>query len=180
MLNCFVDVASISRAHLLFPEYNLKTVPEKQSASLFIYLKLLQHVLDFQLSSLPLARILLTPPLSLAGELEFLNSALLMKPNANTSTRYTQTHVTADNEHCTLKRQWNIPSTQLSAGLITTKKYCLGQRPVRHPEISQGSRGKFEMMHATKMTYIFPLVNLHFLILWLWHNHSVMHEISFH
>lgn len=49
-------------------------------------------------SSLLLAHILLTLPLSLSDELEFLNSALLIKPKANTSTHHTRTHVTADNE----------------------------------------------------------------------------------
>lgn len=49
-------------------------------------------------SSLLLAHILLTLPISLSDELEFLNSALLIKPKANTSTHHTRTHVTADNE----------------------------------------------------------------------------------
>lgn len=49
-------------------------------------------------SSLLLAHILLTLPLSLSDELESLNSAVLIKPKANTGTHYTRTHVTADNE----------------------------------------------------------------------------------
>lgn len=135
MLNCMLVCRRIlnSACSPAFLGIKSQDYTIKLSVSLLIHLKLLQPVLDFQRSSLLLAHILLTPPLSLADELEFLNSALLIKPKANTSTRYTQTHVTADNEHCTLKRQWNIPSTQLSAGFITTKKYCLGQRPIRHP-----------------------------------------------
>lgn len=39
-----------------------------------------------------------SPPFSLSDELESLNSAVLIKPKANTSTHYTRTHVTADNE----------------------------------------------------------------------------------
>lgn len=49
-------------------------------------------------SCLQLIHILLTLPLSLSDELEFLNSAVLIKPKANTSTHYTPTHVTTDNE----------------------------------------------------------------------------------
>lgn len=49
-------------------------------------------------SCLQLIHILLTLPLSLSDELEFLHSAVLIKPKANTSTHYPPTHVSADNE----------------------------------------------------------------------------------
>lgn len=100
--------------------------------SILLYHKITVLSAELHLPSYLLISCWLSRFLSLMNWNSWTQQCWLSQKQTQAHTLYTNTR---DSRQwaCTLKRQWSIPSTQLSAGLFTIERHCLGQRPIRYP-----------------------------------------------